>query len=64
MISKHGQYKSGHPNLGNKYEDNYGEKQEKKKGNSNVLNCVISLLQELSPNELKIVKREIERMNN
>lgn len=52
-------------NYGNKYEDNdnnnYGEK---KRGNSNILNCVISLLKELSPNELQIVKREIDRMNN
>ena len=48
------------------YEDKYGEKNygEKKKGNSNVLNCVISLLKELSPNELQIVKREIDRINN
>ena len=48
------------------YENKYGEKNygEKKKGNSNVLNCVISLLKELSPNELQIVKREIDRINN
>ena len=59
MISKH-----VHTNYGNKYEDNYEEKHEKKKGNSNVLNCVINLLKELSPNELKIVKREIDRINN
>ena len=64
MTGKYGQYKNGNSNYGNKYEDSYGEKPEKKKGNSNVLNCVISLLKELSPNELKIVKREIERMNN
>ena len=37
---------------------------KKKKGNSNILNCVISLLKELSPNELQIVKREIDRINN
>lgn len=42
-------------------DNNYGEK---KKGNSNILNCVISLLKELSPNELQIVKREIDRINN
>ena len=35
-----------------------------KKGNSNVLNCVISLLKELSPKELKMVKKEIDRLNN
>ena len=46
----------------NKYEESsYGEK---KKGNSNILNCVISLLKELSINELQIVKREIDRMKN
>ena len=45
----------------NNYENNYNEK---KKGNSNILNCVISLLKELSPNELQIVKREIDRLNN
>ena len=45
----------------NNYEKNSGEK---KKGNSNVLNCVIALLKELSPNELQIVKREIDRINN
>ena len=50
-------------NYGNKYEDDYGEKNEKKKENSNILNCVISLLKELSPNELQIVKREIDRLN-
>ena len=49
-----------------KYKDNYEDNdyKEKKKGNSNVLNCVISLLKELSPNELKMVKKEIDRMNN
>ena len=45
------------------YDDNYNYK-DKKKGNSNVLNCVISLLKELSPNELKMVKKEIDRINN
>jgi hypothetical protein len=50
----------------NKYEDNYEKNnyKDKKRGNSNVLNCIISLLKELSPNELKIVKKEIDRMNN
>ena len=50
----------------NKYEDNYDKNnyKDKKRGNSNVLNCIISLLKELSPNELKIVKKEIDRMNN
>ena len=47
------------------YEDNYEyNNNEKKKGNSNILNCVINLLKELSPNELKIVNREIDRINN
>ena len=56
----------------NNYGDNYQYKdtyddnnyKDKKKGNSNVLNCVISLLKELSPNELKMVKKEIDRINN
>ena len=43
------------------YENN-GNKN--KKGNSNVLNCVIMLLKELSHNELMIVKREIDRIDN
>ena len=47
---------------GNNYEDN--NRNEKKKGNSNVLNVVINLLKELSTNELQLVKREIDRMNN
>lgn len=55
----------------NKYEDNdygYNKREmrtttEKKKGNSNVLNCVICLLKELSHNELQVVKREIDRMD-
>ena len=47
------------------YQDNdYNDYKEKKRGNSNVLNCVINLLKELSPNELKVVKKEIDRMNN
>ena len=46
----------------NNYEDNRSN--EKKRGNSNVLNVVINLLKELSTNELQIVKREIDRMNN
>ena len=50
----------------NKYKDNYEEDNynPKKKGNSNVLNCVINLLKELSPSELQMVKREIDRINN
>ena len=52
-------------NYNKNYEDNYDYNNSgKKKGNSNILNCVISLLKELSPNELQIVKREIDRMNN
>jgi hypothetical protein len=49
----------------NLFRDNYEENDntEKKRGNSNVLNCVISLLKELSPIELKMVKKEIDRMN-
>ena len=47
---------------GNNYEDN--NRSEKKRGNSNVLNVVINLLKELSTSELKIVKREIDRINN
>ena len=47
---------------GNNFEDN--NRSEKKKGNSNVLNVVINLLKELSPNELQAVKREIDRINN
>ena len=45
--------------------NNYGNSGNKnKKGNSNVLNCVIMLLKELSHNELMIVKREIDRIDN
>jgi len=49
----------------NIFRDNYEENDntEKKRGNSNVFNCVISLLKELSPIELKMVKKEIDRMN-
>ena len=47
---------------GNEHEDN--NRRDKKKGNSNVLNVVINLLKELSTNELQIVKREIDRINN
>ena len=56
----------GSSGASNKYKDNYEEDnyKAKKKGNSNVLNCVINLLQELSPNEFQIVKREIDRINN
>jgi len=50
----------------NKYEENNYDYNyvEKKKGNSNIMNCVINLLKELSPNELQMVKREIDRLNN
>ena len=52
-------------NYENKYENNNYDNNDnkKKKGNSNILNCVISLLKELSPNELQIVKREIDRLS-
>ena len=60
MVPKHQQYKNMNHN---KYDEDYGEKSEKKKENSNILNCVINLLKELSPNELQIVKREIDRLN-
>ena len=63
MVPKHEYYNENKHNYGNKYEDDYGEKNEKKKENSNILNCVINLLKELSPNELQIVKREIDRLN-
>ena len=47
------------------YGNNYGNSDAKnKKGNSNVLNCIIMLLKELSHNELQIVKREIDRLDN
>ena len=62
MIPKHEHFKNMNRNYGNKYDD-YGEREEKKKDNGNILNCVISLLKELSPNELRIVKREIDRLN-
>ena len=52
----------GDNKYGNNYEDN--NRNEKKRGNSNVLNAIITLLKELSTNELQIVKREIDRMNN
>ena len=53
-------------NYDDKYENNYDDKnrKDKKRGNSNVLNAVINLLKELSTNELQIVKREIDRINN
>ena len=62
----------GKNNKNNNYRDNnkYRESnkennyKENKIGNSNILNCVINLLKELSPNELKIVKKEIDKMNN
>jgi len=59
-------YKKNNNYEDNKYGNNYEENNlsEKKRGNSNVLNVVINLLKELSTNELKIVKREIDRMNN
>ena len=59
MVPKHQQFKS----MNHKYDDGYGDKNEKKKDNGNILNCVINLLKELSPNELQIVKREIDRLN-
>ena len=61
MLPKYGHLKNANKNYGNNYEDDYEDKKEKK--NSNILNCVISLLKELSPNELQIVKREIDRLN-
>ena len=61
MLPKYGHFKNANKNYGNNYEDDYEDKKEKK--NSNILNCVISLLKELSPNELQIVKREIDRLN-
>lgn len=63
MIPKKGYFKNMNRNMGNKYEDDYEQNNEKKKDNGNILNCVISLLKELSPNELQIVKREIDRLN-
>ena len=63
MIPKHEHFKNINRNYGNKYDDDYNEREEKKKDNGNILNCVISLLKELSPNELQIVKREIDRLN-
>ena len=64
IVPKNENYKRRN-NYENKYESsNYDNNYtEKKKGNSNILNCVISLLKELSPNELQIVKREIDRLN-
>ena len=64
MVPKNNNFKKN--NNYRNYEDNYeyNNNSEKKKGNSNILNCVISLLKELSPNELQIVKREIDRINN
>ena len=64
MIPKNNNFKRN--NNRNTYEDinNENNYNEKKKGNSNILNCIISLLKELSPNELQIVKREIDRLNN
>ena len=63
MVPKHDHFKRMNRNFGNKYEDDYEDRNEKKKDNGNILNCVISLLKELSPNELQIVKREIDRLN-
>ena len=63
MVPQHDYHKNMKRNYGNKYEDNYEEKNEKRRDNGNILNCVISLLKELSPNELQIVKREIDRLN-
>ena len=63
IISKNENYSK---NNVNKFDDDTFENNNsvKKKGNSNILNCVISLLKELSPNELKMVKREIDRLNS
>ena len=63
IVPQHDYHKNMKRNYGNKYEDNYEEKNEKRRDNGNILNCVISLLKELSPNELQIVKREIDRLN-
>ena len=59
MVPKNNNFKKN-----NNYNYEYNNNSEKKKGNNNILNCVISLLKELSPNELQIVKREIDRINN
>ena len=43
------------------YRDNDNFSNEKK-GNNNVLNCVLMLLKELNNNELNVVKREIDKL--
>lgn len=50
-----------------RYERNFQEKPSSKKvgaGNSNVLNSILLLLQELSHEQLQIVKRECDRVDN
>ena len=66
VMGKNSNYKKNNNYEDDKYGNNYDNNRsnEKKRGNSNVLNCVINLLKELSTNELQIVKREIDRMNN
>ena len=66
VLGKNNNYKKNNNYEDDKYGNNYDNNRnnEKKKGNSNVLNCVINLLKELSTNELQMVKREIDRMNN
>ena len=38
---------------------NNGIKNGKTKGNRNILNCVINLMKELSPNELQVIQKEL-----
>ena len=58
-------YNNNYGKRGGGYNDyNNDGRDVKKKGNSNVLNCVINLLKELSHNELQIVKREITRIDS
>ena len=66
MIEQNVNYKKNNKYDDNKYGNDYDDnnRKDKKKGNSNVLNVVINLLKELSTNELQIVKREIDRINN
>ena len=66
VIGKSNNYKKSNNHDDNKYGNNYEDnnRTEKKRGNSNVLNVIINLLKELSPNELQVVKREIDRINN
>ena len=66
IVNKNQNFKTANNNYDeDNYKDDYLEKtQNKKKGNSNVLNVVINLLKELSMTELQTVKREIDRINN